>query len=190
MKIPKQTIAVITCAFLATTTNAQDIKPYKAEQVKPYKAQEIKPVKSQEVKPYQAQEVKSNTTKTEATSTDNSKPDLSYFYGIYQYWVPGTSYTVLDYTNNLEVLHNSAGTGVLPGSLKIESNGTYTWNSSWDGKIIKGSWRLTGDTGYPIELLKAQEGKNWKVGKSNDKGVNIIIWDGSTWYNGRNVKSK
>jgi hypothetical protein len=149
---------------------AQQIRSYKADEVKPYKAGEIT--------------LNANRGKEEEKAANT---DLDYFFGLYQYWVPGTSYTVPDYTNRQVVVHNSAGTGVLPGGIKINKDGSYVWNSSWEGKAIKGKWRSTGDRDYPIELLKAQEGKNWKVGRSNDTGVAIIIWDGFTWYNGKKI---
>lgn len=157
--------------FSSISANAQEIKPYKAKEIEVYKGQEIKP-----------------TGKKQEQVARDEKQEVSYFFGLYNYWVPGTSYTVPDYTNKIEVLRTSAGTGVLPGSIRIDANGSYTWNSSWDGKIIKGSWRLTGDSDYPIELMKAQEGKNWKIGKSNDENVAIIVWNGSTWYNGKRIK--
>lgn len=157
--------------FFSISANAQEIKPYKAKEIEVYKAQEIKP-----------------TGKKKEPVVQDEKAEVSYFFGLYNYWVPGTAYTVPDYTNKTEVRRASAGTGVLPGNIRIDANGSYTWNSSWDGKIIKGSWRLTGASDYPIELLKAQEGKNWKVGKSNEEGVAIIVWNGSTWYNGKKIK--
>lgn len=152
-------------------------------------AQTIKTYQAQEVKPYQAQDLSAGSSKTISNNNDGkpSTNDLSYFFGLYQYWVPGTSYTTPDYTNRQLVITTSSGTGVLPGGISIHKDGTYVWNSSWEGKAIKGKWRTTGDKGYPIELQHAQEGKNWRVGKSSEKGVSIIIWDGATWYNGKKI---
>ena len=147
-------------------------------------SQTITPYKAKEIQPYQAKTISTDVNKTNNTVLRNYTA-LSSLFGLYELWIQGTSYTTTDYSNQTVVLHNSAGTGVLPGGLKINANKTYVWNSSWDGKIIKGIWRLTGDNGYPIELIKAQEGKNWKIGNANAKGVSIYIWDGSTWYNGR-----
>jgi hypothetical protein len=127
----------------------------------------------------------------EATAPVASKPlpdGLEQFMGLYHYWVPGTAYTTPDYTNEKEVLHTSAGSGVLPGDIRIEANGTYTWNSSWEAKVIKGEWRTTNDKAYPLELVSAQEGKNWKIGKATDGSADILVWDGSTWYNGKKIK--
>jgi hypothetical protein len=203
--------AILVFCSLSLVSSGQDIQPYKAQEVKPYKAEEVKPYKAEEIKPYKAEEVKPvRTRETRPARVKRVNPyqpavnpvtppekkqeqpvkvevpaDL---FGLYQYWVPGASYTTPDYTNNQLVIHTSAGTGVLPGGIKINIDGTYVWNSSWDGKIIKGNWRATGDGGYPIELLNAQEGKNWKIGKTTGDPSTITIWDGSTWYNGEKIK--
>lgn len=110
------------------------------------------------------------------------------YFGIYQIWVPGAAYTIPDYSNQQLILVTSAGTGVLPGGIQINSDKTYVWNSSWDEKVIKGTWIETGDQGYPIELIKAQEGKSWKIGKSTDTNADITIWDGYIWYDGKKIK--
>ncbi|MCJ0743076.1 hypothetical protein [Pedobacter montanisoli] len=128
-----------------------------------------------------------NTQPVAASS--NAASNLNKFYGIYYYWVPGTSFIVPDYSRQQNVIHNSAGTGVLPGSIKINADGTYIWNSSWDQKIIKGKWRLTGDKDYPIEMINAQEKKNWKVGlHDRPKEADLYIKDGNTWYSAKKVK--
>ena len=85
-------------------------------------------------------------------------------------------------------MHNSAGTGVLPGGIRINPDGTYIWNSSWDEKIITGKWSNSGNSEYPITLLNAQEGRSWSVGKSSDAKADITVWDGNTWYNGKKIK--
>ncbi|HAL83651.1 MAG TPA: hypothetical protein DCO83_16605 [Mucilaginibacter sp.] len=158
--------------LLSFNSKSQNIQPYKAREITSYRAKAIP--------------VNSSTNKSNAAAQSNS--DLSYFIGTYQIWVPGTSYTTPDYSNNQLIIHNSAGTGLFPGGIKINANGTYIWNSSWDKKIIRGKWRTTNNKNYPIELVKAQEGKDWKTGSSNTAGVSIIIWDGYTWYNGKKIK--
>jgi hypothetical protein len=194
---------------------SQDIQQYNSGNIKPYKSQRTETFKSKDVNPSAADSPKIQksenpgstntniaTIKSTETSEDTGKDhgknysatadaapaeiSGSYF-GLYQYWVPGASYTTPDYTNNQLVIHNSSGTGVLPGGIRINGDGTFIWNSSWDGKVIRGKWRKTGDGGYPIEMINAQEGKNWKVGKGDDG--NIIIWDGFTWYNGKKIKN-
>lgn len=154
--------------------NAQ-IQEYHASDIQEYHATELKPA------------IASKNTDRNTGSQKHNLNNLQALFGLFQYWVPGTSYSVADYTNQKLVLHNSAGTGVLPGSLQIKPGGSYTWNSSYDGKILKGHWEKTSDPGYPIELIKAQEGKNWKIGFSTDKSANIVIWDGNTWYLGKKL---
>lgn len=178
---PRRIIFSFAIATLFTTAlNAQGIQSYKASEIKPYKAEEVKSYKQGERQPLNGNK---RQQKTPLVVTN-----LQSYFGLYQYWVPGTAYTVPDYSNHQLVLHNSTGTGVLPGGIRINSNGTYIWNSSWDGKVIKGNWRKTGDKDYPIELLKAQEGKTWKVGKSKDKGADIYVWNGSTWYDAKMLR--
>ena len=110
-------------------------------------------------------------------------------FGTYQYWIPGVAYVTHDYSNSQTVLVTSSGSGVLPGGILIKADKTYIWNSSWDGKVINGTWRETTDPDYPLELLNAQEGKNWKVAVSAESGYDIIIWDQSSiWYYGKKVK--
>ena len=137
-------------------------------------------------KPTQDTDQKPEKDLSNRKSSTNS--DLSSFFGLYQYWVPGTAYTVADYSTNTIVMHNSAGTGVLPGGIRINPDGTYIWNSSWDEKVIKGKWSTSGKSDYPIVLLNAQEGRSWSVGKSSDKNADITVWDGNTWYNGKKIK--
>jgi hypothetical protein len=110
-------------------------------------------------------------------------------FGTYQYWVPGVSYVTHDYSNSQTVLVTSSGSGVLPGGIRIKADKTYIWNSSWDGKVITGSWKESGDSGYPILLIDAQEGKSWYVGNFSDQGSDIIVYDGnSIWYYGKKIK--
>lgn len=173
----------------------QDIQPYKAEDVKPVKAQKVQPVKAGDTKPFATKKVNpasANKNQPRVVHEKTAKPVTgevsSDFFGLFQYWVPGTSYTVPDYTNKQLVVHNSAGSGVLPGGLKINDDGTYIWNSSWDEKVIKGKWRVTEDRDYPLELMQAQEGKNWKVGKTVDDPSTITLWSGSTTYTAKKIK--
>ncbi|HYK77603.1 MAG TPA: hypothetical protein VEV16_11555 [Daejeonella sp.] len=165
------------------------IKPYKAKETTPTKAKEIEVYKSKEITPDKPRDLKADQSKRVNNPVSaSSKTDLDFFFGVYHYWVPGTSYTIPDYSNNQLVLRNSAGTGVLPGDLRINSDGTYIWNSS-DGKIIRGNWINSNNKDYPLELIKAQEGKNWKIGKSDQPNSDILIWDGYTWYNGKKIKT-
>lgn len=187
--------ATILLAAVSPVVQGQDIQPFKAEEVKPYQGQEVQPVKAKEIKPSKTKKenpyrvVKINPRVAEEKKEKPAAGVISDdFIGLFQYWVPGTSYTVPDYTNQQLVIHNSAGSGVLPGGIKINADGTYIWNSSWDEKVIKGNWRATTDQDYPLELIQAQEGKDWKVGKTAGDPSTITLWNGSIWYTGKKIR--
>lgn len=188
-------IMTLVLTGVSSVAKGQDIQPFKAEEVKPHQAQEVQPDKAKEKKP--AKTKKDNpyrVVKINPKVGEDSNKKLAAgviatdFFGLFQYWIPGTSYTVPDYTNQQMVIHNSAGSGVLPGGIKINADGTYIWNSSWDEKVIKGRWRATNDQEYPLELMQAQEGKNWKVGKTTGDPSTITLWNGSIWYTGKKIR--
>lgn len=110
--------------------------------------------------------------------TPPASGDGSSFVGLYgKIRVPGAAYTVE--TLYSTTLYTSAG-ALTTGALAINADGTYAWNSSWDGRLITGQWVVAGEN---IKLLHAQEGKDWTVMKSNrSTGGDIVIWDGFTWY--------
>lgn len=105
--------------------------------------------------------------------------DVSHLFNTYQVYIQGSTYTqdIGDY------YVTTSSIGALAGGLMVQSNGTYVWNTP--GKLIKGKWRKTKDKYYPIELLKGDMGKNWKVGESKNRFGEIYLWDGSTWQNAR-----
>jgi hypothetical protein len=90
--------------------------------------------------------------------------------------VPGTAYTQSDGTN----LNLYVSTGAMTASsLLINADGTYAWNSQWDGKIIQGTWVKQQDGN--LVLQKGQEGKDWVVTPSN-QGGDILVMTDSVWY--------
>lgn len=103
--------------------------------------------------------------------------------------VPGVAYTEAAGGDKVRYVVSS---GVKTQStVVIKPDGAYVWDSKWDGKVIKGNWEKTGDSGYPIVLKNAQEGKNWQVGPDSRKGAKpetILVWDGSIWYEGYPLK--
>jgi hypothetical protein len=110
--------------------------------------------------------------------------DLSPFFHTFLMAVPGA---VVD----TPATGTQVTPGALSGGLTVNSDGTYIWNSTWEGKVLKGSWKATGDPGYPILLLNGEDGHDWKLGKSTPStwgGGDIVIWDGSIWKNGTVVK--
>ena len=111
---------------------------------------------------------------------NNDLGDFSYLFHTWKMSIPGA----VDWNTG------TAKPGVaLEDALTIYSNGTYEWNSSWDGEIIRGTWEK-GDSEYPITLLNAEDGHNWKVGLWPSGGGDIIAWDpdASIWKNGALVQ--
>lgn len=110
---------------------------------------------------------------------------LKAFFHTYDTNVSGAAYVTEDNANNTATLHTSAG--AQSGSITIKGDGTYVWNSTWEGRIIQGKWQETNDSDYPIVLLQGEDGRDWKVGK--DQGTDIIVWDqNSISKNGHLVK--
>lgn len=102
-------------------------------------------------------------------------------------WVPGTSYSVDNFDRQTSTIYTSAGT--LPEStITISPDGTYIWNSKWDGKTIHGNWSISGDGS--LSLLRGQEGKTWTVQRGGGKNEDIFLLDGHTWYSGKSVTLK
>lgn len=91
--------------------------------------------------------------------------------------VPGAAYT--QQSGDTMTLYVSSGT-MTASSLLINPDGTYVWNSQWDGKLIRGTWVKTSDG---LVLQKAQEGKDWIVSVSTPQhGGDILVYNESTWY--------
>ena len=112
-----------------------------------------------------------------APKPSSGKVNLSYFIGSWKTHVPGATFTTPgEPGSGTDVQHTSAGSGST-GKLVIRAN--HTWR--WQGK--RGRWKRTGDADYPIVLIKAVDGHDWKVGA--DKGHTIVIWDGFTWFVGQ-----
>lgn len=130
----------------------------------------------------------STGTTKEGTSKEVSSKLQSFEYAFKTFilWVPGTSYSIDNYDRQTSTLYISAGT--LPKStITINENGTYTWNSAWDGRIIEGEWVAEGDG---LNLLRGQEGKTWRLAKGDGKHEDIFLMDGHIWYSGKAVTVK
>jgi hypothetical protein len=69
-------------------------------------------------------------------------------------------------------------------ALRIRANHTWAWHG------LHGSWR-SGDAEYPIVLIHALDGHDWKVGTAPTyvHAAQITIWDGYTYYYGKRAKS-
>jgi hypothetical protein len=91
--------------------------------------------------------------------------------------IPGVAYT--QQAGDTLNLYVSSG-AMTASSLLINPDGTYAWNSQWDGKIITGTWTKDGGD---INLLHGQEGKDWRVTRSTaNLGGDIVIMNGSIYY--------
>ncbi|MEB3102381.1 copper amine oxidase N-terminal domain-containing protein [Ferviditalea candida] len=120
-------------------------------------------------------------TSSSNQNLDNNSPDLSYFFHTWKMRIPGAVVTS-PIPGTSDVVTN-ATPGADAGNLQVKSDGTYVWQSIWDGKTIKGSWRKTNLPDYPIILLRGEEGKDWKLGKSDKNtwgGGDIVIYDGQS----------
>ncbi len=100
---------------------------------------------------------------------------LSFFFGSWKTFVPGASYVTPD--------QPGSGTGTIhtsPGALgtTLVIRGDRRW--AWKGRV--GTWKPTGDADYPLELLNAVDGHDWRVGVDVHHPKRIFVWDGSTWY--------
>lgn len=159
---------------------------------KPESSKEFSQNQTQEIKQNEAQEKTNQEQKTESSQGNEINPSqtqaLNYAFKTFILWVPGTSYTVDNYDNNTSTLYTSSGT--LPKStLMVNTDGTYIWNSAWDEKIINGKWTQDSD-GLSLNLINGQEGKTWKLIKSDGQSEDIFIMDGSIWYSGKSVTLK
>lgn len=99
------------------------------------------------------------------------------FLGVYgNMRVSGAAYT----TEQGGKTYSVANAGALaPGSIAILPNGTYAWNSNWDGKLIYGVWQPDGKN---VKLLQGQEGADWIVMWETNPDGEIIVSDGNVSY--------
>jgi hypothetical protein len=179
---------------------AETIKPYQAETIKPYQSEIIKPYQAETVKPYEGQAIQQQAPAASPTRGQDRLPEsrrsgkgskkanaaqgARALVGIWQTNIPGAVYTTPSGLSGYDILHVSSGAAA--GLLKINANGTYSWNS-YGGK--KGKWIMTSDPEYPIAIIDTVENRRWRVGYSAAKAT-LFIWDGSIWYEGRRAAVK
>ena len=179
MGMNKSIIAIFAASLLAGGGQvlAEDIQPYQATPVQPYQATPVQPYQSTPVQPYNPQ------VTNPSIATPNATP-IDYALKTFVLWVPGTSYVISNFDTNTSTLYTSTGT--LPKStITISRDGTYTWNSAWDGKIITGKWTKNNDNS--LNILFGQEGKTWLLAKGGGKNEDIFLMDGFSWYSGKAV---
>jgi hypothetical protein len=109
--------------------------------------------------------------------------DLSYFFRTFGLAIPGVAYTTDNYATNTRSITVAAGT-VTKSAVRINPDGSYIWNSAWDGKVIRGQWKRDNSA---IILLNAQGGLNWRMERMpQPQGRAVVtLWDqNSIWYHG------
>jgi hypothetical protein len=163
-------VAASVALAAAATVGAQGIEPVQAEDVKPAPpAQGVKPIRP-------APSVRSRARRTAA------KP-LSYYFGAWHTWVPGAVQTTPD---GFEGGQGTVAQGGAAGkALVIRANRTWRWHA------LTGRWRVTGDPDSPLELMRALEGKTWRVGHGTwgTPGAQIVVFDDHTGYYGKRARA-
>jgi hypothetical protein len=113
-----------------------------------------------------------------------ASPGAAFFFRTFGLAIPGVAYTVDNYAAGTRTLVTSAG-ALTKSAVRINPDGTYVWNSSWDGRVIQGRW--TAEKDGSIILRNGQEKKDWKMQRM-DKPIGkaeITLWDqNSIWYHG------
>ena len=160
---------LLLAALLAATTSAaaaqEEVKPYTAEEVRPYRPQEPTPDRSA----------------PRPAPSRGAQGAAQRFVGGWNLYVQGVHYSHDDVVSNTRTSVTSTGTRYLH-RVNINPDGTFTWGRT------RGRWRATGEglDGWPVVLVGAYEGKDWKVGLDTRRGArpgSILVWDGSTWFN-------
>lgn len=153
--------AAAALASKATTLRpSTDITPYTASTLTPYTASTISSTTSR--------------TTTRPRGANPAKP-LGWFFGLWGTWVPGGVWEGAGYI--------WFSTGAKGHALQISGNHTWSWHG------LRGTWR-NGDSEYPIVLLHALDGHDWKVGTAPSyvHAAQITIWDGFTYYYAKRAK--
>lgn len=176
--MPKPASLLILCLGAGLPATAQDIQPFRAQEVKPYGAQEVKPTRSQEVKPYRAPETAAvQPGPSPRRESPAPAPASSPFFGTFGLAVPGVAYSWDNHATQTRTNVVAAGT-LTKSSLRVNPDGTYEWNSAWDGRLIRGRWVSHRDG---ILLQNGQEKKDWVMGRlPNPSGAAVVyLYDGN-----------
>ncbi len=197
----RPTLSLLALVVLAPAAMAQDVKPVQSKPVEPYTAKTIEPYHAKTIEPYHARTISADTSASvkrdtgkiidhvdlpaPAGASHTAPVDPREFVGSWQLQVDGASYTTDNYATNTRTITTSSG--AMGRRLLIRSNGTYNWGG------IKGRWIATGESagGYPLKLLKADGGADWKIGWDTRHGARpgqILVWNGYVWEIGRRTK--
>jgi hypothetical protein len=164
---------------------------FKAQEVQPYQPpQPRQQAPAQSVQPAPARDVQRADDPYRRLFEEPAQParaqasGAAALLGVWQTNIPGAVYTTPSGRPGYDLLHVSSGAAA--GLLKLDRNGTYSWNS-YGGK--RGKWVETGRSDYPIEIIDTVENKRWLVGL-DPRSQELIVWAGSYWYNGRRAAVK
>ncbi|HJV37915.1 MAG TPA: hypothetical protein VJ528_03670 [Geothrix sp.] len=172
--MPLRISLALVCLPIGLPASAQDIAPFRAQEVKPYHAQDVKPNRAQEVKPFRAPEP---AAVQPGPSPRRESPAPSSFFGTFGLAVPGVAYSWDNHATQTRTNVVAAGT-LTKSSLRVNPDGTYEWNSAWDGRLIRGRWISHRDG---ILLQGGQEKKDWVMGRlPNPSGSAVVyLYDGN-----------
>lgn len=112
-----------------------------------------------------------------------------FFFRTFGLAIPGVAYTTDNYATNTRTVTVASGY-VTKSAIRINPDGTYVWNSAWDGKIIQGQWKQQGGA---IIVLKGQSGLDWRMERMAKPAGDAVVtlWDqNSIWYNGTPLGGK
>ncbi|HWR54855.1 MAG TPA: hypothetical protein VN428_27345 [Bryobacteraceae bacterium] len=157
-----------------------DIEPFQADTIEPYKPNKTEPKK-----------VAPASEEAPAPKESAGKADAGAFYfRTFGLAVPGVVYSYDNIAAGTRTTVTAPG-AVTKSAVRLQKDGSYIWNSSWDGKVIRGRW--TPAAGGGITLLRAQEGKDWRMERLKEKSgkAEISLWDQSSiWYHGTPLAEK
>lgn len=168
-----------TAVLLLSTVAAVLSAPAVSAQIKPHEAKPIRPHVATELSP-------PTTSPRPAGTPASPQVAAADFLGVWQLVVEGAVRTDENVASGTRTTTSSAG--ALGRRLLIRADGSYQWGEQ------KGRWRTTGEdpkTGWPLVLLKADGGKDWKVGwdtRRQARAGDILVWDGFVWQVGRPLR--
>lgn len=171
--------AVVRAQGAIQPVQAKTIEPYTAKTIEPYHAATPASARSTAPRADSAQAIGDVKDLPRPAEAPRARPArLDAFFGKWQLSVEGASYTTDDFATGTRTVTTSSG--ARGRRLVIRANGTYDWGGH------RGRWRRTGEGagGYPLVLLRADHGEDWKIGWDTRRGApagRMLVWDGYVW---------